>query len=96
VSSTKSHELGPIEAYRSCRLPVKCRNTFSRSVNFHPTCRVTLPSRYCDSAKLLNFAWNQFGQITHCATICGQGTLTHFEVWAYQVKSSASLSGPSH
>jgi len=27
--------------------------------------RYTLPSRYCDSDKLLNFAWNQFGQIEH-------------------------------
>ncbi|MGZ5546262.1 MAG: transglutaminase-like domain-containing protein [Limisphaerales bacterium] len=27
--------------------------------------RYTLPSRYCDSDKLLNFAWNQFGQIPH-------------------------------
>jgi transglutaminase-like putative cysteine protease len=27
--------------------------------------RYTLPSRYCDSDKLLNFAWQQFGQITH-------------------------------
>ena len=27
--------------------------------------RYTLPSRYCDSDKLLNFVWNQFGQITH-------------------------------
>src|SRR6266446_9519107 len=27
--------------------------------------RYTLPSRYCDSDKLLNFAWNQFGQTTH-------------------------------
>ena len=25
--------------------------------------RYTLPSRYCDSDKLLNFAWSQFGQI---------------------------------
>jgi transglutaminase-like putative cysteine protease len=25
--------------------------------------RYTLPSRYCDSDKLLNFAWNNFGQI---------------------------------
>lgn len=25
--------------------------------------RYTLPSRYCDSDKLLNFAWNQFGQV---------------------------------
>lgn len=27
--------------------------------------RYTLPSRYCDSDKLMNFAWQQFGQITH-------------------------------
>jgi len=27
--------------------------------------RYTLPSRYCDSDKLLNFAWNQFGQTVH-------------------------------
>lgn len=27
--------------------------------------RYTLPSRYCDSDKLLNFAWNLFGQIPH-------------------------------
>lgn len=27
--------------------------------------RYTLPSRYCDSDKLLNFAWNQFGQVAH-------------------------------
>ena len=27
--------------------------------------RYTLPSRYCDSDKLLDFAWNQFGQIPH-------------------------------
>jgi transglutaminase-like putative cysteine protease len=27
--------------------------------------RYTLPSRYCDSDKLLNFAWKQFGQTTH-------------------------------
>ncbi len=27
--------------------------------------RYTLPSRYCDSDKLLNFAWNLFGQVPH-------------------------------
>lgn len=27
--------------------------------------RYTLPSRYCDSDKLLDFAWNQFGCFTH-------------------------------
>jgi len=27
--------------------------------------RYTLPSRYCDSDKLMNFAWNQFGNIPH-------------------------------
>jgi transglutaminase-like putative cysteine protease len=31
----------------------------------HDYLRYTLPSRYCDSDKLLNFAWKQFGQITH-------------------------------
>jgi transglutaminase-like putative cysteine protease len=29
------------------------------------TLRYTLPSRYCDSDKLLNFAWQQFGHIEH-------------------------------
>jgi transglutaminase-like putative cysteine protease len=29
--------------------------------------RYTLPSRYCDSDKLLNFAWNQFGRVPHGA-----------------------------
>jgi len=27
--------------------------------------RYTLPSRYCDSDKLMDFAWKQFGQIPH-------------------------------
>ena len=27
--------------------------------------RYTLPSRYCDSDKLMNFAWNNFGQVQH-------------------------------
>src|SRR5277367_3679616 len=27
--------------------------------------RYTLPSRYCDSDKLMNFAWNEFGQVPH-------------------------------
>ena len=27
--------------------------------------RYTLPSRYCDSDKLMNFAWNEFGQTAH-------------------------------
>jgi len=27
--------------------------------------RYTLPSRYCDSDKLMNFAWNRFGNIPH-------------------------------
>jgi transglutaminase-like putative cysteine protease len=31
----------------------------------HDLLRYTLPSRYCDSDKLLNFAWNQFGQVPH-------------------------------
>jgi transglutaminase-like putative cysteine protease len=31
----------------------------------HELLRYTLPSRYCDSDKLMNFAWQQFGQINH-------------------------------
>ena len=31
----------------------------------HELLRYTLPSRYCDSDKLMNFAWQQFGQIQH-------------------------------
>lgn len=31
----------------------------------HEVLRYTLPSRYCDSDKLMNFAWNQFGQVPH-------------------------------
>jgi transglutaminase-like putative cysteine protease len=27
--------------------------------------RYTLPSRYCDSDKLINFAWEKFGQVQH-------------------------------
>ncbi len=27
--------------------------------------RYTLPSRYCDSDKLMDFAWNNFGHVTH-------------------------------
>ena len=27
--------------------------------------RYTLPSRYCDSDKLMNFAWSHFGQVPH-------------------------------
>jgi len=31
----------------------------------HHLLRYTLPSRYCDSDKLMNFAWNNFGQVPH-------------------------------
>lgn len=31
----------------------------------HELLRYTLPSRYCDSDKLMNFAWQQFGRIQH-------------------------------
>ncbi len=31
----------------------------------HDLLRYTLPSRYCDSDKLMNFAWNLFGQVPH-------------------------------
>jgi transglutaminase-like putative cysteine protease len=31
----------------------------------HELLRYTLPSRYCDSDKLMDFAWNLFGQVPH-------------------------------
>lgn len=31
----------------------------------HELLRYTLPSRYCDSDKLMNFAWQQFGRVQH-------------------------------
>jgi transglutaminase-like putative cysteine protease len=31
----------------------------------HDLLRYTLPSRYCDSDKLINFAWEKFGQVEH-------------------------------
>jgi transglutaminase-like putative cysteine protease len=31
----------------------------------HELLRYTLPSRYCDSDKLMNLAWTQFGQVPH-------------------------------
>ena len=31
----------------------------------HALLRYTLPSRYCDSDKLMDFAWTHFGQIAH-------------------------------
>jgi len=31
----------------------------------HELLRYTLPSRYCDSDKLMNFAWHQFGRLPH-------------------------------
>ena len=36
----------------------------------HELLRYTLPSRYCDSDKLMNFAWNQFGQISPASRAC--------------------------
>ena len=32
--------------------------------------RYTLPSRYCDSDKLMDFAWHQFGQIPTACRAC--------------------------
>ncbi len=32
--------------------------------------RYTLPSRYCDSDKLMDLAWNNFGQITNTPSAC--------------------------
>jgi hypothetical protein len=37
----------------------------------HELLRYTLPSRYCDSDKLMNFAWNNFGQIPTASARAG-------------------------
>lgn len=43
------------------------QSNFALSVDQLPAqvLRYTLPSRYCDSDKLMNFAWQQFGQINN-------------------------------
>ena len=52
--------------FRLCRIPVEIPGPIL-SVGQLPSdlLRYTLPSRYCDSDKLMNFAWNQFGQVPH-------------------------------
>ena len=42
-----------------------CGNIVPVGILPHELLRYTLPSRYCDSDKLMNFAWQQFGQIQH-------------------------------
>jgi transglutaminase-like putative cysteine protease len=52
VSSLPDNREGPVNGVPVAQLPCELL-------------RYTLPSRYCDSDKLLNFAWNNFGQIPH-------------------------------
>ena len=56
----------------------------------HELLRYTLPSRYCDSDKLLDFAWNQFGQITH-----GLPRVQAFCNWVHQNIEYRYMSGRS-
>ena len=52
VSSLPDSRVGAEQAVSVAQLPTELL-------------RYTLPSRYCDSDKLLNFAWNLFGSIPH-------------------------------
>jgi len=53
--------------------------------------RYTLPSRYCDSDKLLNFAWNLFGSIPHGLPRCRHLRLDHTNI-EYRFGSAARFS----
>lgn len=50
--------------------------------------RYTLPSRYCDADKLMNFAWNLFGQIPH-----GLPRVQAISDWVHQNIEYRYLSG---
>jgi transglutaminase-like putative cysteine protease len=50
--------------------------------------RYTLPSRYCDSDKLANFAWEKFGQIEH-----GLPRVTAISQWVHDNIEYRYLSG---
>ena len=52
--------------------------------------RYTLPSRYCDSDKLLDLAWNQFGQIAH-----GLPRVQAICDWVHQIIEYRYMSGRS-
>src|SRR6185369_17040807 len=52
ASRPDNHDLPPGPALSADVLPVD-------------VLRYTLPSRYCDSDKLTNFAWEKFGQVEH-------------------------------
>jgi transglutaminase-like putative cysteine protease len=52
VSSLSDNREGAVDTVPVAQLPTELL-------------RYTLPSRYCDSDKLLNFAWNLFGPIPH-------------------------------
>ena len=56
----------PSSPFLRCRTAGTCPGSIVPVGQLPPELlRYTLPSRYCDSDKLMNFAWNQFGQITH-------------------------------
>ncbi len=50
--------------------------------------RYTLPSRYCDSDKLANFAWEKFGQVPH-----GLPRVTAISEWVHRNLEYRYLSG---
>ena len=52
--------------------------------------RYTLPSRYCDSDKLTDFAWQQFGQIEH-----GMPRVQAISRWLHENLEYRYLSGRS-
>jgi transglutaminase-like putative cysteine protease len=52
--------------------------------------RYTLPSRYCDSDKLTNFAWSNFGQIEH-----GVPRVQAISLWLHQNIEYRYMSGRS-
>ena len=50
--------------------------------------RYTLPSRYCDSDKLVNFAWEKFGRVEH-----GQPRVTAISQWLHDNIEYRYMSG---
>ena len=55
-----------------------------------PLLRYTLPSRYCDSDKLANFAWGKFGHVEH-----GVPRINAISRWIHQNIEYRYLSGQS-
>jgi transglutaminase-like putative cysteine protease len=53
--------------------------------------RYTLPSRYCDSDKLTDFAWSKFGQVEH-----GMPRVQAISRWLHENIEYRYMSGSSH